>query len=129
METTSKHFWKRDAIFYCLRHTDTHPSAETVHQMLQEEYPDISLATVYRNLALFKRQGLIQSLGTVGGVERFDGNTAPHVHFVCTECDAVIDLPEMEVPQSLNQEAERWGGCQVDGCQLIFTGRCAACIK
>ena len=129
MDTTSKHFWKRDAIFYCLRHTDTHPSAETVHQMLQEEYPDISLATVYRNLALFKRQGLIQSLGTVGGVERFDANTVPHVHFICTSCDAVIDLPEMAVPESLNQEAEHWGGCKVDGCQLTFTGRCATCSK
>ena len=52
METTNKHFWKRDAIFYCLRHTDTHPSAETVHQMLQEEYPDISLATVQAASAL-----------------------------------------------------------------------------
>ena len=129
MKTTGKHFWKRDAIFQCLSQTDTHPSAETVHQMLQTEYPDISLATVYRNLALFKRQGLIQSIGTVSGIERFDANTAPHVHFICTDCDAVIDLPEMEVPQSLNQEAERWGGCTVSGCQLTFTGRCANCGK
>jgi len=127
MEATSKHFWKRDAIYNCLRHTDTHPSAEAVHQMLQEDYPDISLATVYRNLALFKRQGLIQSLGTVGGVERFDANTDPHVHFICTGCDAVQDLPMMAVPQALSQEAEIQGGCKVDSCQLTFTGLCAAC--
>ena len=129
MEATKKHFWKRDAILDCLRHTDAHPSAETVHQMLHEDYPEISMATVYRNLALFKRQGLIQSVGTVGGVERFDGNPKPHVHFICTACDAVIDLSQMEVPQSLNQEAERWGGCTVDSCQLTFTGRCADCGK
>ena len=129
MEPRQKHFRKREAILNCLRSTDSHPSADWVYESVKKQIPDISLATVYRNLNLFKEQGIIQSLGTVGGVERFDGNTAPHVHFVCTECDAVIDLPEMEVPKSLNQEAERWGGCQVDGCQLIFTGRCAACIK
>ena len=127
MEATSKHFWKRDAIYNCLRHTDTHPSAEAVHQMLQEDYPDISLATVYRNLALFKRQGLISSLGTVGGVERFDANTEPHVHFICTGCDAVLDLPEVAVPATLSVEAEIQGGCKVDSCQLTFTGLCAAC--
>ena len=127
MEATSKHFWKRDAIYNCLRHTDTHPSAEAVHQMLQEEYPDISLATVYRSLALFKRQGLITSLGTVGGVERFDANTDPHVHFICSGCDAVVDLPQMAVPESLNREAEKHGSCKVDCCQLTFTGLCAAC--
>ena len=65
MEATHKQFRKRNAILTCLRQTEAHPSAEMVHQMLREEHPDISLATVYRNLALFKNQGLIQSLGTV----------------------------------------------------------------
>ncbi|MBQ3488434.1 MAG: transcriptional repressor, partial [Clostridia bacterium] len=90
METTSKQFRKRNAILTCLRQTCTHPSAEDVHRMLQAEHPDISLATVYRNLSLFKKQGVIQSLGTVNGIERFDANTEPHVHFVCTGCDAVM---------------------------------------
>ena len=129
METTNKHFWKRDAIFYCLRHTDTHPSAETVHQMLQEEYPDISLATVYRNLALFKRQGLIQSLGTVGGVERFDANTAPHVHFICENCDAVSDLHEIHFPQSLAEDVSNCYGNEMHGCQLTINGLCSDCLK
>ena len=83
MDTPTKQFKKRNAILSCLRQTDLHPSAEMLHQMLQDDHPDISLATVYRNLSLFKSQGMIQSIGAVGGIERFDGNTAPHVHFVC----------------------------------------------
>ena len=127
MELTKKHFKKRDAILTCLRATDTHPSAEDVHRMLQAEHPDISLATVYRNLNLFKQQGTIQSLGTVNGIERFDANTEPHVHFVCTGCDAVMDLPEISVPFHLGSPAEASTGCQIQGCQLTFTGRCGAC--
>ena len=124
---TRKHFRKRDAILSCVRSTDVHPSADWVFDQVRKEIPDISLATVYRNLALFKRQGLITSLGTVGGVERFDANTDPHVHFICSGCDAVVDLPQMAVPESLNREAEKHGSCKVDCCQLTFTGLCAAC--
>ena len=127
METT-KQFKKRNAILTCLQHTTAHPSAEDVHRMLQEEHPDISLATVYRNLSLFKKQGIIQSLGTVNGIERFDANTEPHVHFVCTGCDAVMDLPQISVPFSLGAPAEAEAGCRVEGCQLTFTGKCGSCI-
>ena len=127
MEATTKQFRKRNAILTCLQQTHCHPSAETIHAMLQAEHPDISLATVYRNLALFKRQGLITSLGTVNGVERFDANTNPHVHFVCNGCDAVIDLPQMQVPQELCRQAASGTGGTVTTCKLTFTGTCQAC--
>jgi Fur family peroxide stress response transcriptional regulator len=127
MEPKTKHFRKRDAILSCVRGTDVHPSADWVYARLKPEYPDISLGTVYRNLALFKEQGLILSLGTVKGVERFDGNVQPHVHFVCTQCDGVTDLPQIYVPQSLCSRAAAETGGQVDTCQLSFTGVCRRC--
>ena len=129
MEPKSKQYAKRSAILTCLRNTHTHPSAESLHQLLQKEHPDISLATVYRNLALFKSQGLIQSLGTVGGIERFDANTMPHVHFICTSCDAVIDLPQMEVPEQLKGMVQQQCGGLVSECQLSFTGVCQNCCQ
>ena len=129
MEPGTKQFRKRNAILECLRSTDAHPSADMVHEMLQADHPDISLATVYRNLALFKSQGIIQSLGTVGGIERFDANTAPHVHFICTSCDAVIDLPQMEVPQQLKGMVQQQCGGLVSECQLSFTGVCQNCCQ
>ena len=129
MEATTKNFRKRGAILECLRCSKAHPSADMVYAMLQKDHPDISLATVYRNLALFKKQGLIQSVGTVGGVERFDGNIEPHVHFICTGCDAVLDLPEMQVPQTLCGDAATGVGGTVSGCQLTFSGLCGECSK
>ncbi len=127
MEQKTKQFRKRNAILSCLRSTCAHPSAETVHQMLSAEHPDISLATVYRNLAMFKRQGIIRSLGAVGGVERFDGNPEPHVHFICDRCHAILDLPRIAVPDWLRGAAQSASGGRVEGCQLSFTGLCPAC--
>lgn len=124
MEKTTKQFKKRNAILSCLQHTDLHPSAEMVHEMLHEEHPDISLATVYRNLARFKAQGIITSVATVRGVERFDANTTPHVHFICTGCDAVMDLHQIPVPRCASEDC---GGCRIDSCQLTFTGLCGNC--
>ena len=124
---TGKNFRKRNAILEAVRGTTAHPSADMVYADLQQTHPDISLATVYRNLALFKSQGLIASLGTVAGVERFDGNTDPHVHFICNRCSAILDLPQMQVPRELcNQAASETHG-QVDLCQLTFTGVCSTC--
>ena len=125
----AKQFRKRNAILACLQGATTHPSAEMVYEMLQKEHPDISLATVYRNLARFKSQGLVCSVATVRGVERFDAMTHPHVHFICSSCDAVIDLPQMEIPESLSAEAEASSGCRVQDCRLTFTGLCGKCAS
>ena len=125
----AKQFRKRNAILACLREATCHPSAEMVYEMLQKEHPDISLATVYRNLARFKSQGLVSSVATVRGVERFDAMTHPHVHFICSRCDAILDLPQMEIPKSLNEEAEKSSGCRIQDCRLTFTGLCQECAN
>lgn len=127
METRSKHFRKRDAILTYLRHTDQHPTAETVYTQLKQEIPDLSLGTVYRNLALFKQQGLIQSLGTVNGVERFDGNVEPHVHFVCTGCGCIRDLHGIHTPEELMTSAAKEADAKVNVCHLTFMGQCSDC--
>ncbi len=127
MTPTKKHFRKRDAILTCLRQTKTHPSADWIYQELKPQIPDLSLGTVYRNLTLFKEQGLIKSLGSVGGIERFDGDTHPHVHFVCSCCQGVFDLEAAQIPQSLAYQAESLG--KIESTQLTFYGRCNNCLS
>ena len=129
MAQVQKRFRKRDAILECLRCSKAHPSAEMLFNQLKPQIPDLSMGTVYRNLTLFKEQGLCSSVATVSGVERFDGNTAPHVHFICTDCTAVTDLPAIKVPEELNREVINQTGGQVDQCQLTFTGQCHQCLN
>ncbi len=127
MERTAKHFRKRDAILSCLRATTEHPSAEWIYDHVRQEIPDISLATVYRNLAYFRERGEILSLGDVRGVERFDGNTAPHVHFICTGCGRIMDLPGITVPEGVCTAAARQIGGRVESCHLTLDGLCGQC--
>ena len=129
MVVTTKQFRKRNAILSYLQGVTNHPSAEMVFTDLKQDIPDLSMGTVYRNLSLFKQQGLAVSVATVKGVERFDGNTDPHVHLSCTDCDAVIDLMDMEVPEDLKAIAESYCGGTVSECQLSFTGLCKDCTE
>ena len=48
---------KRAAILEALRGTHEHPSAEMLYARLKSEFPDLSLGTVYRNLAMFVADG------------------------------------------------------------------------
>ena len=124
-----KHFRKRDALYEYLKGTAAHPSAETIYTDLKQQIPDLAMGTVYRNLTLFKQQGLVSTVATVGGVERFDANTAPHVHFICQHCHKVMDLMEMQVPDDLRHTAAALCGGRVDTCQLSFSGLCRDCLE
>lgn len=128
MESTGKQFRKRNAILACVRQSKAHPSPEEIYHCLQQEHSDISLASVYRNLKLFKDEGLIVSLGCVNGVERLDGRVEPHVHFACTSCGAVMDVPDVQVPQSVSQAAAQSLGCRVENTRLVLTGICKNCM-
>jgi Fur family peroxide stress response transcriptional regulator len=70
----------------------SHPGAQWIYEQLKPEIPDLSLATVYRNLNLFRIEGAALSLGVINGEERFDGFTGPHPHLACERCGAVRDI-------------------------------------
>ena len=46
---------QREAIRQCLTGRYDHPTAETVYMSIKDEFPNISLGTVYRNLSLLSR--------------------------------------------------------------------------
>ena len=69
-----------------------HPTAETVYMNIKEEFPNISLGTVYRNLSLLSETGQILKLNMPDSADRFDGRITPHDHFVCERCHCVEDI-------------------------------------
>lgn len=120
---------KRDAVLSVLRSTNTHPTAEWIYQRLKDEYPDFSLGTVYRNLALFKEQGLAVSVANVNGQERYDGVTSRHAHFVCKECGSVFDVNCMGDSKRFDEQIAKLYNCEVEHHNLCFYGTCEKCRK
>lgn len=69
-----------------------HPDAETVYQGVRRRVPTISLDTVYRTLWLLLDLGLIGTFGRSRDRTRFDADTRPHHHFVCSRCGLTKDF-------------------------------------
>lgn len=123
MEQATRHSPKREAILQCLRSTTCHPSAEWVYTQLKPRIPDLSLATVYRNLARFRSEGSVQVIGCVDGEDRYDGNIMPHGHFICRTCGAVIDLPPLSVEAPDLSMVGR-----EESHSVTFYGKCNCCL-
>ena len=129
MERTTRYSKKREAILEAIRDTKSHPTAEWIYQKLKPEQRDLSLGTVYRNLTLFREQGLIRSVGVVDGHEHFDACTDDHCHFVCSRCRSVIDLPVMMPDGEFNRMVSETCGFRVDSHYLTFYGTCDQCMQ
>ncbi len=118
---------KRQAILQALQSTNSHPTADWVYHSLKDSFPDLSLGTVYRNLARFKQQGLILSIGTVNGQEHFDGNIAPHAHFICKRCGNVVDIDNSFENADAVKLLKNLYNFDVLEQRLIFYGYCNRC--
>ncbi len=124
---TRKFSRKREAILDVLRSTKTHPTAEWVYSRLKPAYPDLSLATVYRNLSLFLSEGRAISVGNVNGQERYDANVAPHPHFICDICGEVMDMDE-SFDYDLIRNI-RFPEGSIEYCEVVFHGKCLNCLN
>ncbi|UCD00574.1 MAG: transcriptional repressor, partial [Promethearchaeota archaeon] len=67
------------------------PTAEVIYQELRDEYPTISLGTVYKTLHLLKELRLIQELGFNKGSIRYDPDMELHINMVCSKCGKIDD--------------------------------------
>lgn len=121
-----KYSRQRESIKKFLMSRTDHPTAETIYENLREEYPKISLGTVYRNLSLLTDIGEIRTISTGVGPDRFDGNILPHYHFICRHCGQVIDLNVHEL-EHINLLAQHDFPGVIEGHRVFFYGSCAAC--
>ena len=119
---------QRRVVLEELQKLRTHPTAAVLYDIVRRRLPKISLGTVYRNLDLLARMGVIQKLAVNGAEARFDGNPAPHYHVRCVRCERVIDLKD--VPDDLVKGGiGELGGYEILGYRLDFFGICPACRK
>lgn len=102
-----------------------HLDAESLHRRAGQAGMEISLATVYRTLAIFREIGLVAQHHF--GRDTYEAATYPaHHHFTCLRCGAVIEF-EMPQVQALAREAAAQLGVAVTQGSLYIDGYCPAC--
>lgn len=122
-----KYSRQRESIKANLMSRKDHPTADAVYTAIREEFPNISLGTVYRNLNLLVELGEAQKLTCGDGKDHFDADVSPHYHFVCQHCGAVIDLMMEPIPEVTKQAQEDFKG-QILSHVTYFYGTCPDCL-
>ena len=120
-----KHSRQREAIKEYLRNSHDHPSADMVYMNIRQEFPNISLGTVYRNLGLLARSGQITHV-KVPSADRYDLRLDKHYHLFCTRCGRVFDAP-VPYREIFDAQVEEETGFEITRHRMIFEGVCPEC--
>ena len=118
-----KYSKQRELIYEQLKSNPIHPTAEEVYLQLKPNHPNISLATVYRNLNKLAESSIIKKIQGLDASDRFDHNTHEHYHFICEKCRRVYDV-NLELLSYINDKVKDHN---VKSFDLLLKGICNNC--
>lgn len=124
----TKYSKQREAIKIFLDGNHGHPTADEVYAAIRQQFPNISLGTVYRNLNQLAENGEIRKMSYVSGPDHFDYNTSQHYHFICRDCGRVYDMP-VETMELIDNAIREHAPGEVDSHDLVFYGTCTDCLR
>lgn len=104
----------------------THPTAKDVFESVKTKLPDISFATVYRNLKHLVKSGQLKEVNFYNEAVRYDSFLRDHQHFICKNCTKIFDL-ELSRLLNVEQEVKKILCHQVNNYNLELYGVCHTC--
>ncbi|MBA4543415.1 MULTISPECIES: peroxide-responsive transcriptional repressor PerR [Thermoactinomyces] len=119
---------QRHAILTYLYSSMGHPTADEIYKALEGNFPNMSVATVYNNLRVFKDAGLVRELTYGDASSRFDANMDDHYHVICRKCGKITDFDHPPLFK-MEQEAAKATGYQVETHRMEVYGVCPECQK
>ena len=116
----------RMAIYKILLQYQGHPSAEDIFKEVRKDYPNISLATVYKTLEMLANNQLISKVTHLHDIVRYDFNKDIHHHLVCIKCKKITDienekLNNLPIPENIDKNFK------ILNYQVQFDGICKEC--
>ncbi len=119
---------QREVILQTLKSNVVHPTAEYLYAILKEKEPNISLATLYRNLNQLAENDIIKKIDGLEPSSHFDHNTHEHYHFICEKCKRVYDISADVAPDVIRKTEENTGFL-VKKHDIVFSGLCKDCLE
>ena len=117
---------QRNLILGIVRANHLHPTADDVFLMARKKIPNISLATVYRNLNILREKGKIKEFHFDNGIRRYDGDLRDHCHVHCVECGKVVDMHH-GLDRVSCESVSHHTGFRIHALRLEFLGICPNC--
>jgi len=119
---------QRHAVLAFLLESKTHPTADEIFKSLENQFPSMSLATVYNNLKVLVQFGLIRELIYGDTSSRYDANLENHYHANCVECGSLVDFDYPSL-QSIESAAAEETGFLIQSHRFEVYGTCPNCAQ
>ena len=126
--TKKRNTLQRSLVLAAMLHLANHPSADDVYDDVRKAHPEISKATVYRNLNGLVEEGVLRRICVANAADRFDHNTQQHYHIRCNSCGYFGDI-ELEYFHGLDEKVEQITGYTLENHDIVFEGICPVCKK
>ena len=101
-----------------------HLTVDDIYGRITVHFPSMSLATVYTVLELYKTKGLVQEIRVEGHKSCFELRMDPHHHFVCRQCQRILDIDLAPCPALQRNEVQ---GHRIERLHGYFVGVCRQC--
>ncbi|WP_290429016.1 peroxide-responsive transcriptional repressor PerR [Ectobacillus sp. JY-23] len=119
---------QRHAVLEYLVASMSHPTADEIYKALEGKFPNMSVATVYNNLRVFKEVGIVKELTYGDASSRFDYVTGHHYHVICEDCGKIVDFPYQGLDEIEAKAAEQTGFL-IKNHRLELYGVCPDCAE
>lgn len=120
---------QRTLLLDLLRQSGAHLGADELYLKAREKHPRISLSTVYRNLQLFKKLGLIEEHHFDEEHHHYEVKSMDeHQHLLCVNCGEVVEFA-CPLSQKFRKDIGKQYGFDIIEVEVRMRGLCSRCRK
>ena len=113
---------QRTSILKSIDHAG-HINIDDIYEDVKEQYPTLSLATIYKNIILMQQNKVIVEVPMNGEKSKYELAKDDHIHLICQACGKIKDT---EIT-SQTKEALVIENFQLSSSQINLYGLCQQC--
>lgn len=116
---------RREIVDLFVKNPDRYLSAKEVYELIQDKFPNVSVDTIYRTLALLVDQRVLETMEFTEDAARYrlTCHRQHHHHMVCLGCGRTFPLDDCP----MDELSEKMNGFQVVSHRFEVYGYCRAC--
>ena len=99
-----------------------HICVEDMFKELKPQFPSLSLATIYKNIILLKKEGILSEISIQNLKPKYEIKKTPHGHFICKNCGKIYDFDLQNVCNPSLKEIEK-----IEDSEVYLYGICKKC--
>jgi Fur family transcriptional regulator, ferric uptake regulator len=119
---------QRYAILQVLDSCGCHLSPSEIYHRAGAIIPNLTEATVYRNLDFLAEQGLVLVAHVGSGRIVYESTAHHHHHLYCRHCGVAVEIAHADLA-SLYERIQQKTGFHLDSSHVTFFGVCPQCAK